>query len=91
MNIAMNQFKWGGSLSAAVIAQLNWWAGNGGVRAVDTAVAFQRFQNCLARLAFIKPLAGIRRHFFGFAVPTLWASQCAFKHYSLVRHCLTSA
>lgn len=78
-------------LSAAFIAQLNWWAGNCGVRAVNTTVALQRLQNRIARLALVEPLAGIRRHFFGLAVPAFRASQCAFKRYSLFLHCLTSA
>lgn len=48
------------------------------VRTVDAAVAFYRLQDCLAGLAFVKPLARIGWHRLYFDMPAFWTSQCGF-------------
>ena len=49
---------------------MNRWAWNIGVGAIDTAIAFFWLKQCTAPLAIIEPLAGVRRHGFGFNVIT---------------------
>ena len=67
---------WSAATTDFLAALLNRRAWHAAVGAVHAAVARFRLQHRVALLAFIEPLAGVRRHSLGLAVPTFRASQC---------------
>lgn len=55
--------------------QLDWRAGDGAIRAENTAITGLGAQNCTTSLAVIKILAGIGRHGFAFNMSTFRTGQ----------------
>ena len=53
---------------------LNWWTFHCSVTAINTTVALQWFQSCLATFTFVEVLTSICRHFFFFLVSTVGTS-----------------
>lgn len=62
-------------LAATSSTDLDRRARHRAVRAVHAAIAWFGFQHGVAGFAFVKPLAGVGRHDFGFAVAALRTSQ----------------